>query len=71
MIILDSLVLVFGLLGAILIAKQNRLGFICFIIHSFSWGILSYLDANIGAVLTCIAFIVIDIWGYWRWREVK
>lgn len=65
--ILDWLVLTFGFLGAILVIYRNKNGYLCFIIHSIFWGLLSYKDGNFGAVITCIFFIAIDVFGYYKW----
>jgi len=68
MIILDILVFIFGVAGALLLIYKNKLGFLSFIIHSIIWGIMSYIDGNYGALATCVVFIVIDSFGYWKWR---
>jgi hypothetical protein len=67
--VLDTLVLLFGVSGAILLIYKKRLGFLSFIAHSVIWGILSIVSGNIGAAITCLVFICIDIFGYIKWGK--
>ena len=69
MLILDIIVTVMGILGAILLIYKNKNGFLCFIVHSLAWALLSYLQGNYGALITCMVFICIDTFGYCKWTR--
>lgn len=64
---MDILVFVFGIAGAISLIYKKKIGFILFVIHSMVWGILSALDGHTFSVITCIVFVIIDIYGYIKW----
>ena len=66
---LDILVFILGMTGAILLIYKNKLAFIAYAVHSFLWGILSIAVGNYWAALTCLAFIIIDLYAYWKWRK--
>ena len=66
---IDILVFLFGIAGAILLIYKKKIGFLSFVIHSILWGILSYANGNYGAVLTCIVFIIVDLFGYYKWTK--
>lgn len=69
MLLLDILVFVFGVLGAILLIYKQKIGFICFILHSILWFVLSLHSHNIMSAVTCIVFIFIDLFGYLKWSN--
>ena len=66
---LDILVFIFGVIGALLVIKKNKYGFVSFIIHSVLWGILSVASGNYWAALTCVIFIIIDAYGFIAWTK--
>jgi hypothetical protein len=66
---LDITGLIFGVAGAIIIGRKNRLGFIGFIIGSSAHGLLGLLTGNYGLMLTSFTFIVIDIYYYIKWGK--
>ena len=66
---LDILGLIFGVIGAILVGRVDRRGFLGFILGSTFHGILGLLQANYGLMLTCSLFILIDIYYYREWGK--
>lgn len=65
--VLNIVVFIFGLLGAICIARMNPKGFLYFIVHN---AVLSYLclaAGDFGAVAILIIFICLDVYGYFYW----
>lgn len=64
---IDLLVFIFGVLGAVLLIYKNKWGFISFVAHSSMWLYLSLISGHYWAVLTCIVFIIIDLYGYQKW----
>lgn len=65
--ILDTLGLIFGIAGAILVGQLYAIGFLSFIVGSLNHGILGYRNENYGLTLTCLLFILIDIYYYIQW----
>ena len=70
LIFFDITGLIFGVIGAILLGKKNRLGFLGFIVGSLAHGILGAMTSNYGLMFTCIIFILIDIYYYIKWGKV-
>lgn len=66
---LDFLVFLFGISGALLLINKNKLGFLSFCIHSSIWGYLSILAGNYWSAFTCLIFICIDAYGYRKWTK--
>lgn len=66
---LDILGLIFGVTGAILVGKLNKLGFIAFIVGSTAHGTLGLLQGNWGLMTTCLVFIVIDVYFFIEWSK--
>lgn len=69
MIFIESLIFIFGILGSILLARGNKLGFLSFVLHSSIWGVVSFNAAQWWPVITCICFIIIDLFGYYTWTK--
>lgn len=69
LIFLDFLVFLFGVAGALLLIYKKKIGFLSFVIHSIVWGALSLYSGNYWAAVTCLVFIVIDTFGYWKWSK--
>ena len=66
---LDYTGLTFGILGAILIGKKMKEGFLAFIIASTSYTIMGLLLGTHGLAIQSMIFVIIDIYYYWRWRS--
>lgn len=68
LIALDILGFIFGVLGAILVGRLDRRGFLAFIMGSLSHGTLGLLQGNVGLALTSAVFICIDIFYFRKWK---
>jgi len=66
---LDYTGLTFGLIGAILIGRKMKEGFLAFIIASTSYLLMGYLLGTIGLTLQSLMFIIIDVYYYRRWKR--
>lgn len=67
--ILDISGLIFGVAGAICVGNKNENGFLFFVVGSFSHGILGLLQSNYGLTVTCIFFIILDIYYFIKWKQ--
>jgi len=65
--ILDLLVFLFQVSGAILVIFKSYWGFVLFIVGCFLWLYMLRGSENIGQKATLIVFILIDVWGIIRW----
>jgi hypothetical protein len=67
--ILDIWGMIFGVAGAILVGKKIRWGFISFTTGGIGHMLLGLLQGNYGLMITCILFIIIDIYYFIQWSR--
>lgn len=58
-----------GIIGATLVMKMNRYGYLSLIVCNLSYGILGYMQHNYGLVLVSIVMFIIDILGWIEWSR--
>jgi len=59
------------ILGAILFAKKNKLGFIMQIIANLFYVLQSILMNNFSLLLLSVILILINIYGYFKWNQKR
>lgn len=66
--ILDKIGCIAGVIGAILVAKIKKNGYLWFMLCNLAFGILGYMQDNWGLVVVSIVMFVIDVWAYFKWK---
>jgi nicotinamide riboside transporter PnuC len=70
--IIDTLGVIFSLIGAILIVKKLWYGYIFWCISNICWVIIGISVEAWGQVFTFgIMFMIINIWGIYEWKLKK
>ncbi len=67
--ILDILGCISGILGAILVGRINKTGYLAFMSCNISYGTLGIIQGYWGLLLVSIVMFIIDIYYYYRWSR--
>jgi len=67
--IIDFLAFTGGVTGAILIGRLNKKAFLFYIVGSSATAALAIHNNNPWLLITCIIFILIDIYYYVKWTN--
>jgi nicotinamide riboside transporter PnuC len=57
-----------SLLGTVLVTKQDRRGFIVWIIANIGWSIIDYQAAQYAQAVMFAVYLGLAVWGYVRWQ---
>lgn len=67
--IMDSIVFIFGVLGAVLVGRKNRIGFLMFVLHSIAAATVGIYTGMYGLVGVSIVFVAIDLYYFRQWGK--
>ncbi len=69
LILLDIIGCCTGILGAILVGRLNKYGYVGFMVCNTAYFILGLLQGYYGLVLVSIVMFIIDVYYYKKWME--
>lgn len=65
------LLTIFSFYGAYLNLKQNKWGFILWVISDFSWALYSLGIKEYGQFLVFLIYTIFSAWGYVEWHRIS
>ena len=68
---MEYLAMFLGVLGAWLVARKNRWGFMSWIFSNFLWITFAIINSHWGLLTQMIIFLILAIYGWYNWRERK
>lgn len=69
--ILSVLIVVFGLVGALLIARRNRTGLLLASVSMFLWVAWSIANENWPFLVESLVYSVVYPYGYIHWKRME
>lgn len=66
---IDLLAMLMTFMGIYYLGNQNRFGFIAHILGNILWFTLGIMTQSIGLIVANIAFVLMSMRGYWKWRD--
>lgn len=60
---------IFLLVGMLLLARQERIGWLVRMTGSLGWGVLGYFLGMTSIMVWCAVFASLDVYGYLKWKS--
>jgi nicotinamide riboside transporter PnuC len=70
-IILEWIATILGLIGAFLVARKNRWGFMSWIIGNTLWIYFSFHNCHWGMLTQFCIFLILAVYGWVNWKPEK
>lgn len=69
MVILNILCPILAVLGMYLMGKQNKIGFVVFIVVDLSSIYISILTEQYGILLMGVLYVITEVYAYYKWHK--
>ena len=67
--LLGHVLYLFLLGGMLLLARQNRIGWLVRMTGSLGWGVLGFFLGMTSIMTWCAVFASLDVYGYLKWKR--